>query len=112
MTITVIKWGFRKFQPWLINYSSYKNFSNEAFRVCSLEKSSRKLFVNNADRLKTFCDINLQVPNQHAAQKINYVRGNQLLFMTKQFSKETSKFDWTLDNIRIENIISTLILAY
>ena len=45
-------------------------------------------------------------------KKINYVQGNQLLFMTKQFSKETSKFDWTLDNIRIENIISTLILAY
>ena len=112
MTITVIKWGFRKFQPWLINYSSYKNFSNEAFRVCSLEKSSKKLFVNNADGLKTFCDINLQVPNQHAAQKINYVRSNELLFMTKQFSKEASKFDWTLDNIRIEKIISTLILAY
>ena len=70
--------------------------------MCSLEKPSKKLFLNNDDGLKTFCDINLQVPNQHAAQKINYVQGNQLLFMTKQFSKETSKFAWTLDNIRIE----------
>ena len=41
MTLTVMKKSFRKFNPRLINYRSYKNFSNEAFRECLLEKLSR-----------------------------------------------------------------------
>ena len=51
MTLTVMKKSFRKFHPRLINYRSYKNFSNEAFKT---------------------------------PQKIKYVRGNQMPFMTKQ----------------------------
>ena len=38
MTLTVMKKSFRKFHPRLINYMSYKNFSNVAFRECLLEK--------------------------------------------------------------------------
>ena len=41
MTLTVMKKSFRKFNPRLINYRSYKNFSNEDFRECLLEKLSR-----------------------------------------------------------------------
>ena len=41
MTLTVMKKIFRKFQPRLINYRSYKNFSNEAFRECLLEKEGK-----------------------------------------------------------------------
>ena len=37
---------------------------------------------------KGFFDISLQALNQHAPQKINYVWGNQMSFMTKQLSKE------------------------
>ena len=80
MTLTVMKKSFKKFHPRLINYRSYKNFSNEAFRKCLLEKLSKEVFVNNDEGL-----------NQHAAQKINYVRGNQMPFMTKQLSKEIMK---------------------
>ena len=79
---------FRKFHSRLINYRSYKNFSNEAFRECLLEKLSKEVFVNNDGGLQRFCDINLQVLNQHAPQKIKCVRGNQMSFMTKQLSKE------------------------
>ena len=91
MTLTVMKKSFRKFQPRLINYRSYKNFSNEAFRECLLEKLSKEIFEHNDDGLQRFCDINLQVLNQHAPQKIKYVRGNQMPFMTKQLSKEILK---------------------
>ena len=80
MTLTVMKKSCKKFHPRLINYRSYKNFSNEAFRKCLLEKLSKEVFVNNDEGL-----------NQHAAQKINYVRGNQMPFMTKQLSKEIMK---------------------
>ena len=91
MTLTVMKKSFRKFHPRLINYRSYKDFSNEAFRECLLEKLSKEIFENNDEGLQRFCDINLQVLNQHAPQKIKYVRGNQMPFMTKQLSKEIMK---------------------
>ena len=83
VTLTVMKKSFRKFHPRLINYRSYKNFSNEAFRECLLEKLSKEILENNDEGLQRFCDINLQVLNQHAPQKIKYVRGNQMPFMTK-----------------------------
>ena len=46
--------------------TSQMNFSNEAFQECLLEKLSKEIFVNNDEGLKRFCDINLQVLNQHA----------------------------------------------
>ena len=91
MTLTVLKKSFRKFHPRLINYRSYKNFSSEAFRESLLEKLSKEIFENNDEGLQRFCDINLQVLNQHAPQKIKYVRGNQMPFMTKQLSEEIMK---------------------
>ena len=51
MTLTAMKKSFRKFQPRLINCRSYKNFSNEAFRMCLLEKLSKEVFVNNDEGL-------------------------------------------------------------
>ena len=83
-----MKKSFRKFHPGLINYRSYKNFLSEAFRECLLEKLSREIFVNNNEGLQRFCDINLQVLNKHAPQNVKYVRGNQMLFVTKELSKE------------------------
>ena len=91
MTLTVMKKRFRKFHPRLINYRSHKDLLNEAFRECLLEKLSKEVFVNNDEELPRFGDINLQVVNQHAPQKIKYVRGNQMPFMTKQLSKEIMK---------------------
>ena len=91
ITLTVMKKSFRKLHPRLTNYRSHKNFSNEAFRECLLEKLSKEIFENNDEGLQRFCDINLQVLNQHAPQKIKYVRGNQMPFMTKHLSKEIMK---------------------
>ena len=51
MTVTVMKKSFRKFHPRLINYRSYKNFSNEAFRECLLEKLSKEIFRSNDEGL-------------------------------------------------------------
>ena len=73
MTLTVMKKSFRKFHPRIINYRSYKNFSNEVFSECLLEKLSKEVFENNDEGLQRFCDLNLQVLNQHAPQKIKYI---------------------------------------
>ena len=99
MTLTVMKKSFRKFHPWLINYRSYKNFSNEAFKECLLENLSKEVFVNNGEGLQMLCDINL-VLNQHAPQKIKHVWGNKMPFMTKQLSKEIMKRPRSRNNFR------------
>ena len=91
MALTVMKKSFSKSQPRLISCRSYKTFSHKAFRECLLEKLSKELFVNNDEGLQRFCDINLQVLNQHAPQEIKYVGGNQMPFITKQLSKEIMK---------------------
>ena len=54
-------------------------------------KAFKRGFANNDEGLQRFCDINLQVLSQHAPQKIKYVRGKQMPFMTKQLSKEVMK---------------------
>ena len=71
-----MKKSFRKFQPRIINYMSYKQISNEAFWKCLLEKVPKEVFVNNNDELLKFCDISLQVLNQHAPQEIKHTRHN------------------------------------
>ena len=88
MTLPFMTKSFTKFKAQFINYSSYKNFSNDAFRKCLLEKLSKEVFVNNNYELQRLCDINLQVLIHDAPQKIKYVGDNQMPFMTKQLSKE------------------------
>ena len=61
MTLTVMKKSFGKLQHRIINYRSYRNFANEAFRGCLLEKLSKEVFLNNDDGLQRFYDINLHV---------------------------------------------------
>ena len=46
MTLPFMTKSFTKFKAQLINHSSYKNFSNDAFRECLLEKLSKEVFVN------------------------------------------------------------------
>ena len=80
--------SFTKFKAQLINYSSYKIFSNNAFRKCLLENHSKDVFVNNDYELQRLCNINIQVLIHDAPQKIKYVGDNQMPFMTKQLFKE------------------------
>ena len=45
MTLTVMKKGLKKLQRRIINYRSYKHFSNEAYRESLVNMLSRKKFV-------------------------------------------------------------------
>ena len=57
MTLTVMRKSFERLQPRVINYRSYKNFSNEKFKSCLLNVL-RKDFVNTVNNdnkvLKSF----------------------------------------------------------
>ena len=83
-----MKKSFKKFQPRIINYRSYKHFSNDTFRKDLIDKLSNEKFVINDDGLKRFCELSVNVLNKHVPRKKKYARGNQMPFFTKELSKE------------------------
>ena len=87
MTLTVMKKSFKKFQPRIINYRSYKHFSNDTFRKDLIDKLSNEELVINDDGMKRFCELSINILNKHAPRKKKYGRGNQMPFFTKQLSK-------------------------
>ena len=93
MALTVMKKSFKKFQPRIINYRSYKHFSSDTFRKDVIDKLSNEKFVINDDGLKRFCELSVNILNKHAPRKKKYARGNQMLCFPKKLSKEimTSK---------------------
>ena len=52
MTLTVMRKAFKKMHPRVINYRSYRGFSNETFRVSLINNLSKEVFVNNDDGLE------------------------------------------------------------
>ena len=88
MTMTVIRKTFKEMRPRVINYRSYRDFSNETFRVSLMNNLSNEVFVNNDDGLEKFCKITMDTVNSFAPIKKKYARGNQMPFMTKNLSKE------------------------
>ena len=83
MTLTVMKKSFKKFQPRIISYRSYKHFSNDTFRKGLIDKVPNEEFVINDGRLKRFCELIVSVLNKHVPLKKKYARGNQMPFFTK-----------------------------
>ena len=49
MTLTVMRKSFKKYQPKMINYRSYKNFSNEKYRETLINNLSKEKLINNDD---------------------------------------------------------------
>ena len=88
MTVTVMRKTFKKMHPRVINYRSYRDFSNETFRVSLKNNLSNEVFVNNDDGLEKFCKIIMDTLNSFAPIKHKYACGNQMPFMTKNLSKE------------------------
>ena len=76
MTLTVTRKSFKKLKPRVINYRSYKHFSNEVFRGSLLEKLSQQAFVNNDYGSEKFCNITLKTLDKYAPWKANHAREN------------------------------------
>ena len=91
MTLTVMRKSFKKLKPRIINYRSYKHFSNETFRESLLEKLSQQTFVNNDHGFEKFYNITLKTLDKYATRKAKQARGNQIPFMTKYLSKNIMK---------------------
>ena len=87
MTLTVMGKSFKKYQPKIINYRSYKNFSNEKCRETLINNLSKENFINNDDGFQSFCHISLDALNKHAPRKKEHARGDQMPFFNKELSK-------------------------
>ena len=88
MTVTVLRKTFKKVRPRIINYRSFKHFSNEAFRVSFKTNLSCEVYINNDNGLERFCKTAIDTLNKIAPIKKKYARSNQMPFMTKELSKE------------------------
>ena len=91
MTVTVkkiFKKTFKKMRPRVINYRSYRDFSNQTFRVSLINNLPNEVFVNNNDGLQKFYKTTMDTLNSFATIKKKYPRGNQMPVMTKNLSKE------------------------
>ena len=88
MTVTDVGKTFKKIRPRVINYRSYRDFSNETFRVSLINNLSNEAFVNNDTGFEKFCKTNMDSLNSSAPIEKKYARGNRMPFMTKNLSKE------------------------
>ena len=80
-----MKKTYKKSQPKIITYCSYKYFNKESFREELLQIEANG---NNCDEsFKNFPSTCNVVFNKHTPQKNRYVRGNQSPFMNKTLSK-------------------------
>ena len=91
MTLTVMRKSFKKLKARVINYRSYKHFSNEVFRESLLGKLSQQTFVNNGYGFEKFCDITLKTLDKYVPRKTKHGRGNQMPFIPKNLSKNIMK---------------------
>ena len=88
MAVTALREIFKKMRPRVINYRSYRDFSNETFRVSLINNLSNEVFVNNDDGLQKLCKRTMDTFNPFTPIKKKYARGNQMSFMIKSLSKE------------------------
>ena len=87
MALTVMRKGFKKFQPRIINYRPYKHFSMGAYRESLINKLSQENFVYNEGDFQSFCDISLTTLNKHTACKKNMFEVIKCLSFDKELSK-------------------------
>ena len=87
ITLIVMRKSFKKYQPKIITYRSYKNSSNEKDREMLINNLSKENFINNDDGFQRFCHISLDALNKHVPRKKKHARGNQMSFFNKELSK-------------------------
>ena len=85
LVVTVMKTIFKKSNPKIITYRSYKSFSNDRFKEALQQIECNE---NNCDsRFGNFISSYNRILDEHAPQKKRYLRGNQSPFMNKPLVK-------------------------
>ena len=71
----------------IINYRSYENFSNEAYRETLMNNLPKENFIKNEKDFQRLCHISIDASNKHAPCKKKHPRGSQMPFFNKKLSK-------------------------
>ena len=92
LVVTVIKTTYKKSQPKIINYCSYKYFNNGSFReeLIQIEANGNNCdesFKNFTSSCNVILNKHAPPPRPAATVKKKYVKGNQSPFMNKMLSK-------------------------
>ena len=85
MTLTVMKYYFKKQEPKIVNYRDYKKFSNDIFQQEVLSELQHRK-VDSSD-LENYTNIFMKVLNRQAPIKQKYLRANQAPYMNKTLQK-------------------------
>ena len=88
MTVIVIRKTFKKIPPRIINYRSFKHFSNKTFRISLESNLSKELYINDDDGLEKFCKTTMDTLNKIASIKKKHVRGYQMPIMIRNFQSK------------------------
>ena len=84
MTLTIMRKTFKKQRPRIINYRSFKHFSNEEFRKSLVDSLSNQISINKNDGFNRFCKTSIDTLNDFAPIKKNcWSQSNA--FYTKTF---------------------------
>ena len=84
MIITIMKAKFKKRDPKIVNFRSYKHFEEEIFR------EELKNALQNTDKMMDYDDFKqafMTILNKHAPIKKKFIRGNNVPFMNKTLSQ-------------------------
>ena len=85
LVVTVMKTTFKKSNPKMITYRSYKSFSNDRFREALQQIECNE---NNCySRFGNFISSCNRILDEHAPQNKRYLRGNQSPFINKTLVK-------------------------
>ena len=82
-TVKFMRKTFEKVCPRIINYSSFRDFSNKTFRASEMKNLCYEVFVNDDDGLEKFCKTAMNTLNNFAPMKKKYARGNQMPVIIK-----------------------------
>ena len=86
MIVTVLKGGYRKKGPKIINYRNYAKFCEEDFRKDLYNQILSELHDN--EDYGAFDIVVTDTLNRHAPLKTKYLRANDGPYMTKALRKE------------------------
>ena len=88
MTMTVMRKSFNKYQPSIISYRLYKNFSNPTFRETLIKKLSNENLVNNDNGFERFCDTSLETLISMPHVRKNMLEEIKCLSLKKTYRKQ------------------------
>ena len=87
MTLTVLKFSFKKQKPRVLNYHKYKFYNNKFFREQFLSKLENNNISKQGNSLESFQEKCLTILNSIVPSKLKFMKANQIPFTNKELQQ-------------------------